>query len=162
MNGFYPVVAVVLITLVAAPPAEQGAAVPADFALHIVGGLCSGPTIDTRDETYRREIVTGRWVTAKVSLTPVQRSALFEMVTVAELMAYPEEFVPAARSRVIPASRHVITVQFGSQRRTIRWTDHASEEPAAMRLRRFIRQVRAYFEAMPEVARLPKQQAFCL
>jgi hypothetical protein len=161
MNALYSMVAVALAVF-AATVSEQDTVVPADFQLQFEGGLCTGPAIDTRAGTYRREIDSGRWVTARVPLTSVQRSALFAMVTSAELMSYPEEFDPLSRGRVIPAPRHVIGVQFDAQRRTIRWTDHGSTEPAAMRLRHFIEQVRGYFEGLPEVARLPKQQSFCL
>lgn len=144
------------------PLAGQETVVPPDFVLRLEGGLCSGPAIDTQAGTFKREIDSGQWVTAAVVLTEGQRVALFEMVAAADLMTYPEEYVPVTNGRLIPASRHVISVQFSGQRRTIRWTDHASEEPAAQRLRTFVRRVRAYFEAMPEVARLPKQRAFCL
>ena len=138
------------------PPAPEG------FALRLSGGLCVGPEIDSSAGTYRREVDRGRWVSATVVIGPKQLAELYALAVEARPEEYPEEFTPDASGRVIHARRYVINWQRGEERRQIRWADHRSMTPEALRLRVFLRQLRQCFEAFPEVASLPKAEVGCL
>ena len=138
------------------------APVPADFAITFEGSMCSGESIDTAKGTYSREINPGQHVMARYTLDSAELSRLFEMATAADLLSYPEEFTPPLAGDMTPAPRYVITIRLGGRQHTVRWTDRGSSVPEAQRLRRFVREVYAYFLTIPEVAKLPEHQTFCL
>ena len=77
-------------------------------------------------------------------------------------MSYPADFVPETNARQQPAPLHRITVRLDGREHTIRWDDQGSKTSSAVRLRAFIRDVYAYFHALPEVAALPEPRAGCL
>jgi hypothetical protein len=147
-----------LVTTLAAQTPE----VPADFALRLVGGLCTGDTIDTFSETYTRHIDRDRVATTNIRLVPEERQRLFELVSVVGLLVYPSSFNPRTAWLQIPAPRHTITVRLSGVEHTVRWTDMGATQPEAVRLRHFVREVYALFQDRPEVRRLPKQESFCL
>jgi len=155
-------VAVGVAALLVATLAAQTGQAPSDFALKLIGGLCAGDTIDTFEGTYTRHIDGERTASARFELAPSEQQRLYQLVTAVDLAAYPEYFNPASSSVTIPSPVHVITIRRAGVEHTVRWTDIGSRSPEAVRLRGFIRDLRAFFRDRPEIRRLPKQEAFCM
>lgn len=153
---------VVGVALLVATLAAQTVQAPPDFALRLIGGLCSGDSIDTFEATYTRHIDGERKASARFELTPSEQQHLYQLVTAVGLSGYPEYFNPPSSSVTIPSPVHVITIRLTGVEHTVRWTDIGSRSPDAVRLRGFIDDVRAFFRDRPEIRRLPKQEAFCM
>ena len=84
-------------------------------------------------------------MTATIALTrtPEMRRRLFRLVTDARFFEYPERFAPRTNTTRVPSPEYEITVMNGGSVHTVRWVDVGEMVPEAVRLRRFIRQVRA-------------------
>lgn len=134
---------------------------PDDFRLKLTGSGCNRIvfTVDTFAGRYTRFVDDRRTSTALFKLTDVQQTQLFQLVASIPFFDLPEHLPPSYYME--PSIDYTLTIQQSGRLHTVSW-ENESALPGAERLHITARQISDFFDALPEVKRLPRPAILCL
>jgi hypothetical protein len=170
---FQRTLAVVVVLLLYTPNGDTSAAQASDFGFRFEFAPC-GPLVTERLDTFNGVFAANlggqpaQTVTAPMSLTEAQMSAIYRSIQDIRFFDYPSTFtgVPAGAQEVFetsPAPTYRLEVRNQGAVHTVSWTD-AKRKPATAdvdRLRDLLSMVRGSIHEHPEFKRLPRPAVAC-
>jgi hypothetical protein len=166
-------VAVMLATFVlllapylAAP--QPATVVPKDFAIRVEFGLCWRDIVDTRRDTYIRDLANGTTRTVRLRLSQAQRRQLVEWVTESGFFELPGELDAAVEKDGVITERilyetFAITVHDSGRLHQVTFHDNGdATSDAVVRIRTLAERLSRFFTQLPQVKRLPQPAVGCL
>ena len=166
---FHRTLPLVVVLLFYAPKANTAAAQAGDFGFRFEVGTCLTERLDTFDGVFVKNLggEPARSVTAHISLTDAQMTAIYRTIENIRLFDYPSTFngVPAGLQVVAelhPAPTYRFEVRNGGSVHTVSWKDAYKPTTAeADRLRDFFSMVLGFIHEHPAFKRLPPAIAGC-
>jgi hypothetical protein len=166
---FQRTLAVVIVFLLYAPKGNTFAAQADDFGIRFEVGDCLTERLDTFTGVFTKNLggEPGRTVTAHISLTGAQMSAIFQTIENIRFFDYPYEFdgVPPGLQeimKVTPAPTYRLEVRNRGEFHTVSWKDESKPTTAeADRLRDLFSMIVGFIHEHPEFKRLPASIGGC-
>jgi hypothetical protein len=141
---------------------------PKDFSIHFEFGLCWRDVVDTRNDTYARDLVIDdKTQTVPLRLSDAQRRKLAAWVNDSRFFDLPAEIdaefeKDGLRTFRIPSEVYRIEITRAGARHVVEFDDNGdAKSENVLRIRRLAERLKRFFTELPQVKPLPKPPVGC-